>query len=148
MGTIKVIPVQNMNTESVAYGKWYMKAKMDHTLSVNELESHILMDSKVERSQVSEIVRAILRQVNELLCNGHAIRIPHLGILKLGINSTGTDTVDEWNATNNITGIHVYLLPDQEIKDELARLHYEKFYYKDAHAEMLARDAADEKQNG
>ena len=77
MGTIRVTPVQNKVSTSISYGKWYMMAKMDQPLTVEELGSHILMDSKIERAQVSEIVRAILRQINELLCNGHAIRIPH-----------------------------------------------------------------------
>jgi nucleoid DNA-binding protein len=149
MGTIRVTPVQNKISTSISYGKWYMMAKMDQPLTVEELGSHILMDSKIERAQVSEIVRAILRQISELLCNGHAIRIPHLGILKVGVTSTGADTVSEYNANTNIKGVHIVLLPDKEIKDELAKLHYEKFYYKDAHAEMLALDAAEaEEGNG
>ena len=41
------------------------------------------------------------------------------------------------------------MFPDKEIKDELAKLHHEKSYYKDAHTEKLVLDAAEaEEGNG
>lgn len=141
MGTIRVKPVQNKNTYSNAYGKWYMTPHLNGALSVEDLGYHISLDSGVERSKVAEITRAIVKQIDELLCNGHAIRIPHLGLLKLGVKSKGAKTVTDFHAGKEIENIHLILRPDKEIKSELKNLKFEKFYYEDALAKKEARES-------
>ena len=140
MGTIRVKPVQNNNSYSNAYGKWYMTPHLNATLSVEDLGYHISLDSGVERSKVAEITRAIVKQIDELLCNGHAIRIPHLGLLKLGVKSKGADTVTDFHAGKEIENLHLILKPDKEIKAELKNLKFEKFYYEDALAKKEAQE--------
>lgn len=142
MGTIRVKPVQNNNSYSNAYGKWYMTPHLNATLSVEDLGYHISLDSGVERSKVAEITRAIVKQIDELLCNGHAIRIPHLGLLKLGVQSKGADTVTDFHAGKEIENLHLILKPDKEIKAELKNLKFEKFYYEDALAKKEAQETA------
>lgn len=142
MGTIRVKPVQNNNSYSNAYGKWYMTPHLNATLSVEDLGYHISLDSGVERSKVAEITRAIVKQIDELLCNGHAIRIPHLGLLKLGVKSKGADTVTDFHAGKEIENLHLILKPDKEIKAELKNLKFEKFYYEDALAKKEAQETA------
>ena len=131
MGTIKVMPYQNNNPYSRAYRKWYMQTHLNVTLDVDELAYHISLDSNVERSRVSEVARAIVKQIDELLCNGHAIRIPHLGMLKLTAKSKGAEKVSEFNANREIEKLKLTLLPDKEIKQELKKIRFEKFYYED-----------------
>lgn len=132
MGSLRVEPKQNHNEHSTAYGKWYFKAYYNQTLDVTELAAHIAKDSKVERSKVSMITNAIVKQMGELLCNGHPIRVPHLGILKLGVSSEGTDTVTEFNARTAIKDLHVMLVPDKEIKKALREMKFTKFIPKDS----------------
>lgn len=110
--------------------------------SVEDLGYHISLDSGVERSKVAEITRAIVKQIDELLCNGHAIRIPHLGLLKLGVKSKGADTVTDFHAGKEIENLHLILKPDKEIKAELKNLKFEKFYYEDALAKKEAQETA------
>ena len=147
MGTMRVKPVQNNNAYSSAYGKWYMQAFYDVTLNVEDLAYHISLDSSVERSKVAEITRAIVKQIDELLCNGHSICIPHLGLMKLGVRSKGELTVTEFNAGKDIKNLRLILVPDKEIKAELKNMKYEKFYYEDALAKKEAREAAKEAEN-
>lgn len=129
MGKIQVKPYKNNNEKSSAYGKWFMRVHFYSKVAFNILSEHIQKDSKVERAEVTTANSAVNKQVAELLCNGHPIRIPHLGILKLGVNSNGTETVSEFNAGTDIKGIHIVLVPDKEIKNELKNLQFEKFYY-------------------
>ena len=140
MGTIRVKPIQNNNSYSQAYGKWYMIPHLNNALSVDDLAYHINLDSNVERTKVAEISRAIVKQIDELLCNGHAIRIPHLGLLKLGVKSKGAETVTEFHAGKDIKNLHLILKPDKEIKAELKSLKFEKFYYEDALAKKETRE--------
>ncbi|MBQ8064239.1 MAG: HU family DNA-binding protein [Prevotella sp.] len=128
MGILKVKPVQNTNSKSPSYRKWYMRAHMNSTIDINDLAIHIADDSKVERSQVASVNNAIARQIGELLCNGHPIRIPHLGLLKLSSSSEGTATVEEYNAGKHMKGVRLAIVPDSEIKNELRNMRYEKYY--------------------
>ena len=129
MGILKVKPVQNKNSKSRCYNKWYFRAHMNSTIDISDLAVHIANDSKIERSQVASVNNAVTRQISELLCNGHPIRIPHLGLLKLGSRSDGTTTVEEYNAGSAMKGVHLLIKPDDEIKAELRNLKFEKFYY-------------------
>ncbi len=129
MGTVFATPYQNKNTKSAAYGKWFFRIFHTQTIVDSDLEDHIAADSKVERSKVGIIDNAITKQIGELLCNGHPIRIPHLGLLKLSVNSEGALSVSEFNANKNIKNVHIILTPDAEIKAALNELKFEKFYY-------------------
>lgn len=129
MGTVFVTPYQNNNTKSPSYAKWFFRVFHTQTIYDSDLEDHISLDSKVERSKVGIIDDAITKQIGELLCNGHPIRIPHLGLLKMSVNSKGTTSVSEYNAGHEITNIHLVFTPDAEIKAELESLKFEKFYY-------------------
>jgi len=144
MGTIRVKPVQNNNPYTSAYGKWFMQVLLNVALSVEDLAYHISLDSGVERSKVAEIARAIVKQIDELLCNGHAIRIPHLGLLKLSVKSKGAKTVSEFHAGKDIENLHLILKPDKEIKAELKKIKFEKFYYEDA---LAKQNATQEEEN-
>lgn len=127
MGFIRVVPYQNTNISSSAYGKWYMRAFYDLTYDVTELAKHISQDSKVEREKVAAITRAVIKQMSEFLLNGHPIRVPHLGILKLGVSSKGAATVQEYNARTDIKDLYVMLVPDQEIKKALREMKFVKY---------------------
>ena len=106
-----------------------MRVHLNTPFDVNDLSDHIQSDSKVERTDVATTNSAVNKQIAELLCNGHPIRIPHLGMLKLGVSSKGTETVSEFNAGTDIKDIHIVLVLDPEIKKELQSLKFEKFYY-------------------
>lgn len=83
------------NSKSLAFGKWFMRTFLNSVLDINDLANHMANDSKIERTLVANINSAITRQIVELLCNGHPIRILHIGLLKLGVNSKGESTVRE-----------------------------------------------------
>lgn len=126
MGRINVTPYQNNNSYNEGYKKWYFRTAPFNTLTVDDLANHIALDSKVERAKVSEISRAVLKQIEELLCNGHGIRIPHLGLLRLGVSSKGSDTVSGFNAARHITDLHIVLIPCREVKDEIRKVKFFK----------------------
>ena len=127
MGSIRAEPYQNTNISSTAYGKWYFRPFYDQTLDVEELANQIMWDSKVERSKMQAVVAAVIKQIREHLCNGKPIRVPHLGLLKLGVSSKGVATVQEYNAGTDIKNLRILLYPDQEIKRELREMRYVKY---------------------
>lgn len=127
MGSIRAEPYQNTNISSTAYGKWYFRPFYDQELDVEELARQIMLDSKLERSKVQTVVSAVIKQMREHLCNGKPIRVPHLGLLKLGVSSKGVATVQEYNAGTDIKNLRILLYPDSEIKAELRAMKYVKY---------------------
>ena len=124
---VRVIPWQNQNDFTTAFGKWFLKVFYDKTFDMDELVAHISKDSGVERSVVSACLQAIMKQIGELLCNGHPIRIPHLGLVKLGVTSAGAQTLEEFNARIHIKALYVNLVPDKEIKKAIANVNFVKY---------------------
>lgn len=133
---MRVTPYKNNNKKSTAYNKWFMRPVYNTTLDVSDVNNHIQMDSKVERAMVGSVNNAISRQIAELLCNGHPIKIPYLGTLKLGVRSKGEETVAKYNAGSDISNVHLVLVPDAEIKAELnGDSKFEKVYKKKKNSE-------------
>ncbi len=129
MGMMNVTPYQNKNEKSDFYLYWYMRAALFPTIPNNELIDHIASDSRLDRSKVPVANSAVTKQVIELLCNGHPLTIPHIGTLKLSVRSKGTQTAEEYNAGKCITKVRLVLTPCKEIKDELKKMKYQKWYY-------------------
>ncbi len=128
MGSIRVVPTQNNNSYSSVYGQWFFRVFHNQPFDVVELAKHISNDSKVERAKVVSITQAVLKQIAELLCNGHPIRIPHLGMLKLGVSSKGADSIQEYNARTDIKDLHIVMVPDKEIKQALREMKFIKYF--------------------
>lgn len=128
MGMIDVTPYQNNNRKSDQYGFWYFRTRLYPTIMDEELLNHIANDSKVERSKVPVVNNAVSKQIVELLCNGHQLRIPHIGTLKLSVSSTGTETAEEYHAGHCIKKVRIILTPDTEIKNELKKIKFRKVY--------------------
>lgn len=127
MGTMRACPYQNNNAFSKAYSKWFFRPFYEVPLNVDDLAEHIAKDSKLERSKVSTITSAIMKQMGELLCNGHPIRVPHLGLMKLGATSKGVETLKEYNAGTEITDLYVLLTPNKEIKNAIRGIKFMKY---------------------
>ena len=118
---MKVTPFLNKNSRMAkAYGKWFMRAKPYGALDMEDLSNHIAMDSKVERTMVS--------QITKLLMNGHPIRIPHLGLLKVQVSTEGAETKEAFNAGKHVKNAHLILVPTTEIKEEMRKMKFEKDY--------------------
>lgn len=126
MAIIRVKPYQNKNSKSLAFGKWFMRTYLNQPHDINEIAFHMASDSAIERTMVANINKAITKQIVELLCSGHPIQIPHFGTLKLGVNSKGTATVSEYNAGTDIKNVHLVLVPEKEIKEELTKIKFTK----------------------
>ena len=144
MGRMKVTPYQNTNDKSSAFGKWFMRAKHYGTLTVEDLSNHIAWDSKVERTTVTQITKAVVKQMKELLMNGHPIRVPHLGLLKVQVSSEGAEKEEDYNASKHIKNAHLILIPTVEIKEELRKMKFEKEYDPTKPATTATEDPEDD----
>ena len=87
------------------------------TISVEDLADHISADSRVERSKVAVITDSLIKQIREMVLNGHKIEIPHLGSFKPKIKGGMAVSIEDIDAA--AFNARVKFTPSMELKREL-----------------------------
>lgn len=94
MAKVTLTVYQILNTKSAAYGKYYGRVRQNSVIEPDTLCKHAAMDSGIEQGEIAMVSDAVLKQVKELLLNGHPIYVTGLGTFKLGISSEGVSAAD------------------------------------------------------
>lgn len=94
MAQITISVYQNKNPKLKAYGKFYGRVKHSTTIDVKTLCAHTAKDSGIEEAEVVTVFDAVLKQIEEQLCNGHPIKVEGLGTMKVGVSSKGVSEQD------------------------------------------------------
>lgn len=136
MGQVTLIVYQNNNSRSAGYKKYYGRVRMNSEIDVVTLCAHAAQDSGIEQSDVETVFDGLLKQIKELLCNGHPIRFSNFGTFKLGVSSKGLSAEDAakmgyqaddpnddirkyMNASTLVTGAYLNFKPDADVKSLL-----------------------------
>lgn len=129
MGLIKMYPraitykVNGPGTEQTADG--YVATPVRYsTISVEDLADHISADSRVERSKVAVITDSLIKQIREMVLNGHKIVVPHLGSFKPKIKSQLAINPESVDAAS--FSAKVRFTPSVELKRDLQAARIEK----------------------
>lgn len=129
MGLIKMYPrsitykVNGPGTEEDASGFVATPVRYS-TISVEDLADHISADSRVERSKVAVITDSLIKQIREMVLNGHKIVVPHLGSFKPKIKSGLAVNPESVDATS--FSAKVRFTPSVELKRDLQASRIEK----------------------
>ncbi|MBP3843117.1 MAG: DNA-binding protein [Prevotella sp.] len=104
---------QNNNKEMKnAYGKWYGRAVIMDKVQIEDLASEIEDNCTVKRADIlavlSELGPAIKKEVQRSL----KVTIPYLGSFKLGVRTTGAETMEEFDIKKNVKGVRVLFYPE------------------------------------
>lgn len=94
------------------------------TISVEDLADHISADSRVERSKVAVITDSLIKQIREMVLNGHKIVVPHLGSFKPKIKSQLAINPESVDAAS--FSAKVRFSPSVELKRDLQAARIEK----------------------
>lgn len=94
------------------------------TINVEDLADHISADSRVERSKVAVITDSLIKQIREMVLNGHKIVVPHLGSFKPRIKSQLAPNPESVDAAS--FSAKVRFLPSVELKRDLQAARIEK----------------------
>ena len=87
---------QNNNKKNTkAYGKWYAHAVTTNKIGLNDVALRIQQNCSMKKSDVKAVLDG-------------------LGTFRMGLSSTGTVTVREFNASKNVVGVHVCFQPEQK----------------------------------
>ena len=111
---------RNFNPKS--QGKWYARVEHYSTISSKELCQLAADDSHIERMEVEYVISAIVKQIEELVLNGHTIQIPELGHLSIGVDSKTVEDYDDVRCDTLIKQLKLNLRVTQDIRKELEKV--------------------------
>lgn len=94
------------------------------TINVNDLADHIAADSRIERSKIAVITDSLIKQITEMVLNGHSISVPHLGTFSPKIKSKLAPTSTLIDANSFVAKVN--FRPSVELKRDLQSTRIEK----------------------
>ena len=104
---------QNRNTASKTYGKFYGRVFNRETLSLKGFAKHMMEHGK--RITYEELVLTLQQAVSclkELALQGVPVKLDGLGTFYPSIESTGSNTVLDYDPLVNIKGVHMNFRPE------------------------------------
>ena len=106
---------QNKNAKSPAYGKWYGRVKALETLNTRKMAQHIAEHGSL---YTADVVFGVLEKFRscliEMLLNSKKVKIDGLGTFYTTVESDGVISKDKFNTAQDIKGLHIRFLPEQE----------------------------------
>ena len=110
----KFTKLQNNNSKSTAYGKWFATAVYDQRfVEIEELANYIQQQASVKKSDIKAVLDELGGAMKHYFELGQKVKLDGIGIFKVGFSSIGAaDKVDCTAAT--ITTRRVLFQPETE----------------------------------
>ena len=118
MAKLIIRKYKNKNSESASFGKWYGRLVPQGTMHTDAICQHIAKHGTIYTSDVVKgVVEKFVNCFEELLLQGHKLKLEGLGTFYLSISTTGASTADEFTV-NNVSAVRVKFLADQSKQSE------------------------------
>ena len=85
-------------------GEWYARAKMLDIIELDELAQLIQDNTTAKKADAQAVLTEMVEQMRALLKRSYAVRIPGLGIFKVGLKTSPAATAQEFTAAKNVKG--------------------------------------------
>ena len=104
---------------------WFTKSITYTKIGFDQLVEHIAKDSGMSEGACEGAVRSIVKQVEEMVLNGHTIFIKNLGSFKMSISAKAPEDAEDAGA-KQVYRRRLLYVPSQAIKDEIASTQLEQ----------------------
>lgn len=101
---------KNNNKKSKAYGKTFARAINLRTAEIEELASAMQDNCTVKRSDILAVLSELGPTMKLFMQNSMAVRLPYLGIFRLGMSTKGEEDEKDFSAAN-ITRLRINFYP-------------------------------------
>ena len=129
-GAVQYVIYQNKSSREKVANLYFARVRSLGTINLDGLAEHIEADSKVEKATVVQVIQALVKQMQELVLSGYSLKLDDFGIFRLGVRSTGAESVAKFSVTKNISDIHMNFLPVGKLREvmSMAKLTQAKTY--------------------
>jgi predicted histone-like DNA-binding protein len=69
----------------------------------------------VKRSDIVAVISELVETMKTALQNSNKVKLQKFGTFKIGLNTTGAETLEKFNVQQNIKGMHVLFQPETTI---------------------------------
>jgi predicted histone-like DNA-binding protein len=105
--------------------KWYASAINTGSVTIKTFAKEISGRSSLTRGDIENVLANFLDELPFILSTGVSVKLGEFGTLRLNISSEGTDTKEEFNASN-IKGVKVIFTPSADLKKALEEITFEE----------------------
>jgi len=118
MGKIQFYAVNDQRETAPKKG-YSLRPFRTTTIDARSLAKHVEMDSHIDYARVEFVMASVVKQLKEMVLNGHKVALGELGLIGLTCHGTGSATEKEVTVKNNVKGLNFTFRPSVELKEEL-----------------------------
>ncbi len=99
---------QNKNKATKGYGKWYGRAVVNQTISLDQLAEHMANhNTPYSKGAIQGVLTDMVSCIRELVLDGNAVKIPNLAIFSAGFTTKGESDRASFTAGRSIKSAHL-----------------------------------------
>ena len=110
--TIRYRKVQNLNTASKTYGKWYGRAIIMDTISTKALANEIAHSTTVTYADVLAVLAETAQCMKGHLQNSQKVVLDGIGAFRVGLETMPANNSAEFDSSK-IAGYHIIYTPER-----------------------------------
>lgn len=118
MGKIQFYIVNDQRETAPKKG-YSLRPKRSIAIDQRTLAQHVETDSQIDSARVSYIMSSIVKQIREMVLNGHKVELGELGVVGLTCQAIGSDTEDAVSVKGNVKGLKFTFRPSAKLKDKM-----------------------------
>ncbi len=120
-GSIAFYAVNDQRSTAIKKG-YSLRPQRLPTIDGRELARHVEMDSQIDHARVEYIMASVVKQVKEMVLNGHKMELGELGIIGLTCQGTGSEQQQDVTVKRNVKGLKFTFRPSSYLKEKMARV--------------------------
>ena len=90
------------------------------TIDSRRLAEYAEKDSQIDRARVEYIMSSVVKQIKEMVLNGHKVELGDLGVIGLTCQGTGSERQEDVSVKKNVKGLKVTFRPSLYLKEKMA----------------------------
>ena len=103
---------QNATKGNKAFGKWFARAVVNQTISLQDLAAHMAKhNTPYSQGAIYGVLTDMVQCIHELVLECNAVKIPDLAIFSAGLKTKGADNFKDFNVATNILSAHLRARP-------------------------------------
>ena len=120
-GAIMFYAVNDQRSTAIKKG-YSLRPRRLHTIESRELAEFAEQDSQIDRARVEYIMSSVVKQIKEMVLNGHKVELGDLGVIGLTCQGTGSERQENVAVKKNVKGLKVTFRPSLYLKEKMTRV--------------------------
>jgi len=120
-GNIEFYAVNDQRSTAIKKG-YSLRPRRLPTIGARELAMHVEMDSKIDHARVEYIMASVVKQIREMVLNGHKVELGELGVIGLTCQGTGSERQEDVTVKKNVKGLKFTFRPSLFLKKKMTQV--------------------------